>query len=388
MAYKVPFVDVPKQFRRLRDPIMATIEQVLSRGNLILRDELREFEESFASLVGRKYAVGVNSGTDALHLSLRAIGFQEGDEIITVSHTCVATVAAIIHAGAKPLLVDVGEDFNMDMDQVEAAITPRTRAIIPVHLNGRSCDMDRLMAISQRHGLIVIEDAAQGLGARFGGRPVGSFGLIGCFSLYPFKMLGAYGDAGIVATDEPEIARKISQLRSLGEDRETGELLCFGFHARLDNLQAAILSVKLKYLPEWIERRREIAHMYTRGLSELPFLKLPDFPGSEYFDAFLNYCVRIPERDRLTAYLREQSVEPLTPLSLAKPIHHHQALGLPNFALPRTERIAREFVYIPIYPELEQEQVNYVIECIKNFSPDHELPDQTLHRSRPVTTLG
>jgi len=384
MAYKVPFVDVPTHFRRLRAPIMETIEQVLSRGNLILRDELRQFERSFASFIGRRYAVGVNSGTDALHLSLRAIGFKPGDEVITVSHTCVATVAAIVNAGATPVLVDVGDDFNMNIGSVEEAIRPSTRAIVPVHLNGRACDMERLMAISQRHNLLVVEDAAQAVGAKFDGRMVGSLGLVGCFSFYPFKMLGAFGDAGIMVTDDREIARRISQLRDYGEDRETGEILHFGFNARLDNLQAALLHLKLQYLPGWIDRRREIARLYHRGLSALPLLKIPDFPGEKYFDVFLNYCLRAPKRDELVAYLKEHGIEPLTPISFIKPLHRHEALGLQRFTLPQTEKIAREFLYLPIHPELEDSQVEYVIECIRNFYEGWERAPSNLEEGQRV----
>lgn len=366
MAYKVPFVDFPRHFERIRGPVMAAIEQVLSRGNLILRQELRDFEQQFADMVGRKYAVGVNSGTDAVHLSLRAIGFHAGDEIITVSHTCIATVAAIVNAGATPVLVDVGDDFNIDPGRVEAAITPRTRAIVPVHLNGRACDLDRLAAICERHDLILVEDAAQAVGAKYRGRHVGSFGLAGCFSLYPFKMLGAFGDAGIVVTDNAEIARTVSRLRDYGEDRENGELLHFGFNARMDNLQAAILSAKLKYLPEWIERRRQIARVYDEALAGLP-VRLPCFTGEEYFDVYMNYTIRCAQRDLLVQWLKEKGVEPLTPISLVRPIHRHPALGLTHFQLPRTDTIAGEFIYLPIYPELHDEQVRYVAECIHDF---------------------
>jgi len=367
MAYKVPFVDVPTHFRRLQTPIIETITQVLSRGNLILRDELREFEKKFASFVGTQHAVGVNSGTDALYLSLIAIGVKPGDEIITVSHTCIATVAAIVNAGGIPILVDVGEDFNLDVTQLEEAITPRTRAIMPVHLNGRACDMDHLMSVAQRYNLTVIEDAAQARGARYGGRRVGSFGLVAGFSLYPFKILGAFGDAGIVVTDNPEIAKKISVLRDYGEDRETGEILYFGFNSRLDNLQAAILNLKLQYIPEWIERRRAVAQMYREGLSGIPQLRLPHFSGDKYFDVYLNYCVCVVDRDELVSHLKECGVEPLTPISLAKPLHRHDALGLERFSLPQTEKIAKEFIYLPINPEMNDEQVQYVIECLKNY---------------------
>jgi dTDP-4-amino-4,6-dideoxygalactose transaminase len=371
VAYRVPFIDVPKHFLRYREPILSTIEQVLMRGNLILREELREFETNFASLIGVRYGIGVGSGTDAVHLALRAIGFAKGDEVITVSHTCIATVAAIVHAGATPVLIEVGEDYNMDPDSLEEAITPRTRAIIPVHLNGRSCDMDRILAIAQVRNLIVLEDAAQGLGARFNDRPVGSFGVAGCFSVYPFKMLGALGDGGIVVTDDSRIAEKVRQLRDLGENRETGELLCFGFSSRLDNMQAALVNRKLEFLSGWIKRRREIAKMYQAGLAKLPGLRLPHFDDDRCFDVFLNYCIRTQKRNELVAHLKENGVEPLTPLSIATPIHRHPALGLGHISLPRTEQIAREFLYLPTTPEMDDSQVNHVIDAIQCFSEKH-----------------
>ncbi len=367
MAYRVPFIDFPKHYLRFREPILSTIEEVLMRGNLVLRAELSDFEARFASLIGSRYAVGVGSGSDALHLALRAVGVSKEDEVITVSHTCVATVAAIVNAGATPVLVDVGEDYNIEPDRLEEAITPRTRAILPVHLNGRACDTDRILSVAQAHNLIVVEDAAQGLGARFKGRPVGSFGLAGCFSLYPFKMLGALGDGGIIVTDDAEIAKRLRQLRDMGQDRDTGELLCFGFSSRLDNLQAALVSLKLEYLDRWIERRREIARMYEAGLRGLPGLRLPHFRDDRYFDVFLNYCVRSSQRDELVAHLKSVGVEPLVPISLVKPIHRHPALGLEHFNLPLTEQIAREFFYLPTSPELEDAQVNYVIEAIQAF---------------------
>ncbi|MBA2487207.1 MAG: aminotransferase class V-fold PLP-dependent enzyme, partial [Nitrospira sp.] len=192
---------------------METVTNVLKRGNLILRDELREFERNLAAFVGTGYAVGVNSGSDALHMTLLALGVGQGDEVITVSHTCVATISSIVHTGADPVLVDVADDFNMDMAQVEQAITPRTRVIVPVHLNGRSCDMGRLMEIARSRNLLVVEDAAQALGAEFNGRKVGSFGVAGSFSLYPFKMLGAFGDGGIVVTNDHRVARQVAVLR-------------------------------------------------------------------------------------------------------------------------------------------------------------------------------
>lgn len=367
MKYRVPFVDVPAHFQSIEGEVMEVVRNVIMRGNLILRDELREFEAQIAALVGTRYAVGVNSGTDALHLTLRALGIKHGDEVVTVSHTCVATIAAIVHSGATPVLVDVADDFNMDMAKLEATITPRTRAIVPVHLNGRACDMARLDDIARKHGVPIVEDCAQALGAQFATRMVGSFGSAGCFSLYPFKMLGAFGDGGIVTTNNPALAKTISRLRDYGEDRETGEVLYFGFNSRLDNVHAAVLNVKLKYFPAWVERRRKISRLYQAGLSDLPQIVLPHFQGEAWSDVYMNYAVRAERRDELASYLKSVGVEPLTPISLVTPVHRHKALKLGHFFLPVTDRIAREFLYLPISPELTDEQIGYVVQCVRGF---------------------
>jgi len=367
MAYKVPFVDYPEHYTRIRDEVMEAIQEVLSKGDLILRDQLRQFEDNIASFTGVKYALGVNSGTDALYLSLKAAGVGPREEVITVAHTFVATVSVIVHCGAKPILIDIGEDMNLDVTQVERAITPKTKAIIPVHLNGRMCNMEKLMEIAEEHDLLIIEDAAQALGAKFDGKKAGSFGLTGCFSFYPAKMLGGMGDGGIVVTNDEEIAEEIRLLRDHGYQRSTGDILCYGYNSRLDNLHAAILNVKLKYLPEWIERRRELASLYHQGMFELSELKLPPPPQSDerFFDVYQNYVIRAKERDRLVAHLRESGIEIL--ISWPKPMHHHGVLGLKHFRLPITEQISNEVLSLSMYPELSDEKVDYVIESIHNF---------------------
>jgi dTDP-4-amino-4,6-dideoxygalactose transaminase len=366
MNYKVGFVDYPTHYRRLKKEIDAAIKEVLTGGDLIMRRQLREFETNIASLVGVDCAVGLNSGTDALHLSLVAAGIGPGDEVITVAHTFVATVAVIVHRRATPILVDVGEDFNMVMEQVEKAISPRTRAIIPVHLNGRLCNMEKLMKIATKYNLIVVEDAAQALGATFDGKKAGSFGLTGCFSFYPAKILGGFGDGGMVVTNNKEIAEKTRFLRDHGQERETGDILFYGFNSRLDNMQAAILDVKLRHLPKWIERRRELAIVYEKGLSDLPQIKTPPPPEeSRYFDIFTNYVVRAQKRDKLVSHLNECGIEVL--VSWPKPMHHHEALGLRHFHLPVTERISKEVLSLPMYPELSNEQVEYVVEAVRKF---------------------
>jgi dTDP-4-amino-4,6-dideoxygalactose transaminase len=366
MAYKVRFVDYPAQYHSMESEIDTAIKEILSKGDLILREQLKQFESNIASITGADYAVGVNSGTDALYLSLRAAEVGAGDEVITVAHTFVATVAVIVHCGARPILIDVSEDYNMNMELMEQAITSRTKAIVPVHLNGRLCDMENLMRITAKHNLIVIEDAAQALGATFNGQKAGSFGLAGCFSFYPAKIIGAAGEAGIVTTNDSQLAEKIFLLRDHGR-KSKNELACFGFNSRLDNLQAAILNVKLKYLDRWIERRREIARMYHQGLSGIPGLKLPPPPqdNGQYFDVFTYYVIQSNRRDELVAHLNEDGIEII--VSWPKPMHHHPALGLGHFRLPQTEKISREVLSLPLNTELTNEQVDYVIESVRRF---------------------
>ena len=366
MAYKVPFVDFPKHYRTYEEELIAAIKNMLSKGDLILREEVRQFEHNIANFLGLRYAVGVNSCTDAMYFSLLAASIKPGDEVVTVAHTFVATVADIVHCGATPILIDVGDDYNMNANLVDEVITPKTKAIMPVHLNGRVCDMEKLMRIASEHDLLVIEDAAQALGAAFDGKKAGSFGLTGCFSFYPAKSLGAAGDAGIVVTDSEEIADQIRLYRDHGRQTKNDTAL-FGFNSRLDNLQAAILNVKFKYLPGWIERRREVANIYQQGLSDLPYLRLPPppEPGGRYFDTYQNYVIRAQDRDKLATYLAESGIETL--ISWPKPMHHQKALNLSRFHLPLTEQLTREVLSLPMNTELSNEQVESVIDTVRKF---------------------
>jgi len=366
MVYKVPFVNYPLHYKNMEKEIDAAIKEVLSRGDLIMRRQMLDFENSMASFLGVKYGIGVNSCTDALIFCLMAAGIKPGDEVITVAHTFVATIEAVVHSGATPVLADVGEDFNMDADKIEQLITPRTRAILPVHFNGRVCDMEKIMKIAEKHNLIIIEDSAQALGATFSGKKGGSFGLAGCFSFYPAKILGAAGDGGLVSTDSADLAEKIRFLRDHGR-KGKDEVVCYGFTSRLDNLQAAILNVKFRYLPGWIKRRRHIAGLYDKGLKATTRVKLPPAPGSDrrYFDIYQNYVSRADKRDELALYLKENGVEII--ISNPIPVHHQKALGLSHFRLPNTEQFAKEVISIPNIPELTDEQVQYVIREIKDF---------------------
>jgi dTDP-4-amino-4,6-dideoxygalactose transaminase len=277
MACKVRFVNPVRTYAQLKNELDAAYFAVMEKGDLIDRGQLKSFEQNLADFVGTTYAVGLNSGYDALHMSLLAAGIGPGDEVIVPAHTFVASCSAIVNAGATPVLVDVLPDFNIDPDAAERAVTPRTRGIMPVHLSGWSCDMDRIMEIAARYGLVVVEDACQSLGATFNGRKVGSFGLTGCWSFYPFKILGGYGDGGAITTNDPEVAAFARRMRYNGEDRETGEYHGHGFTCLLDNLQAAFLDVKLKKLPDWIVRRQEIAGKYRQALGDLPDLLLPHY---------------------------------------------------------------------------------------------------------------
>ena len=367
MTYKVPFVNYPAHYRSMKREIDTVIKEVLSKGDLILRSDVRDFENNMANFLGVKYAVGTNSCTDALNFSMRAAGVGRDDEVITVAHTFVATIEAIVHCGATPDLIDVREDFNMDMEKLEPVLTPKTRAIIPVHLNGRLCDMERLISIANKHNLIVIEDSAQALGATFNKKKGGAFGLAGCFSFYPAKILGATGDAGLVSTNDKNFAEKIRLLRDHGR-RGKNEIACYGFTSRLDNLQAAILNVKLKYLPNWIQRRREIADLYNKGLSNVPGVNLPPPPNSDtrFFDVYQNYVIRSKRRNELALHLKKSGVEVL--ISWPRPLHKQKALNLSHFNLPVTERISKEVISLPIYPELTNKEVKYVIDCIRKFN--------------------
>jgi dTDP-4-amino-4,6-dideoxygalactose transaminase len=365
MGYTVPFVDPRTHYSRLKSEIDAAIIDCLSKGDLVYRNQLRDFEEKLASFVGVRYAVGVNSGYHALHFSLLAAGIGPGDEVITVAHTFVATISAIIHCGATPVLVEVREDYNMDPDAVERAITPRTKAILPVHLNGRMCDMNRIMSVASRHRLKVIEDAAQALGASFQGGKAGSFGFAGCFSFYPFKILGGFGDGGALTTNDPHVARMASLLRYNGEDRDTGEYHYHGYTALLDNVQAAVLTVKLGHFPNWVEHRRRIAALYRERLEGVGDLRLPHFSQADRFDVFQNYVVRTGRRDELRAFLTERGVETL--VHWPKPVWEHKGLGLPDPRLRETAAICNEVVSLPMSAETTEDHVAYTSGVIREF---------------------
>jgi len=347
---KVKFVNFPLQYKKIKKEIDAAIQDVLNRGDLILRKDVEEFEKTLADYVGTKYAIGVNSGTDALALSVKVL-VDPGDEVIVPAHTFFATIEAVTHRRAIPVLVDVGPDLLMDMDDVENHITEKTKAIIPVHLAGSVCNMDKLLKIAMKYNLTIIEDAAQALGAKRGDKMAGSFGLTGCFSFYPAKMLGAYGDAGAITTNDWRIANTLRALRNHGGKPENE---FEGFNSRLDNLQAAILNVKFKHLQGAIERRAEIAKMYLDGLKGINGLKLPpDTPGRVWQDFIIQN-----KMDGLYEYLKKRGIETII-----------DKYKFPNwYSIPSyTQYIGSTALRLPIAPELTDQEIKLVINTIKEF---------------------
>jgi dTDP-4-amino-4,6-dideoxygalactose transaminase len=365
MTRKVRFVEPAKVYRMIKDELDAAYFEVMSKGDLIDRGQLRSFEENLAAFVGTKYAVGLNSGYDALHLSLRAAGIGPGDEVIVPAHTFVATASAVVNAGARPVLVDVGQDFNIDCDRIEEAVTERTRAIIPVHLSGWMADMPRVMEIAGRRRLAVVEDACQSLGSSMLGKRAGSWGLTGCWSFYPFKILGGYGDGGAITTDDPEVALFARRMRYNGEDRETGEYHGHGFTCLLDNLQAAFLDVKLRHLPAWIVRRKAVAARYREALSGLPDLLLPHYDDPRRDHVYQNYTVRAKQGGEFSEYLKAGGIEVLT--QFRKPYYRHEALKLEDRGFPETEALSREVCSLPMNVEITDDEIAYVVSVVRRF---------------------
>jgi len=361
----VRFWEPGKEFLRIEEEVMSTMRKVLVAGDLIMRQQMIDFEHSLASFVGTTDAVGVSNCTDGLRLLLEAVGIGAGDEVITVSHTFMATMAVIHQVGATPVLVDVGEDHNMDTDKLEAAVTPRTKAIIPVDLNGRMVRMDRVMEVAKAHNLLVIEDSAQALGASYMGVRGGAWGIAGAFSFYPAKLLGAYGDGGAVVTSDAALAQKLRELRDHGRVSKTG-FSGWGWNCRLDNLQAAILDLKLRKVPEWIGQRRRLAAIYDEELADVSTVKRPPGPdGGPFFDIYQNYVIEAKNRDGLQAHLASRGIETL--ISPGPVPNHKQPVGLDHFNLPRTEALCASVLSLPLNNELGEEQVLEVAGAIKDF---------------------
>lgn len=362
----IPLVDLKAQYRTIRDELAPAIQGVLDRGDFILGEDVARFEEEFARFIGAAHCIGVATGTDALKLCLTALGIGPGDEVILPTNTFVATALAATDAGARPVLVDMDEaDFNLDIGRVEAAVTPRTKAIMPVHLCGRPADMDRLAAIAAPRGIAVVEDACQAHGAVYRGRKAGSIGAAAAFSFYPGKNLGAYGDGGAVTTNDDAVARTVRMQRNYGQSRKYYHDVA-GFNSRLDTLQAAILRVKLRRLEAWNARRRELARMYREALAQLP-LVLPSEPDGSVHVWHL-FMVRTARRDELLARLNARGIG--AGIHYPVPIHlqkSYERLGYRRGDFPVAERVCGEILTLPLYPEMTEAHVSRVAGEIATF---------------------
>lgn len=367
MTHLIPWASPLAQYRAHRGPIQAAITRVLENGSYILGEEVKSFERAFADYCGAAHAVGVGSGTDALILALKALGVGPGDEVITVSHTAVATVAAVLACGAVPVLVDVDPaHYTIDPARIEAAITPRGKAIVAVHIYGHPADMDAITAIGRRRRLQVVEDCAQAVGARYRRRRVGSLGDIACFSFYPTKNLGAIGDGGMVITGNADLASWVRRLRQYGwdETRKTHEI---GVNSRLDPLQAAILSAKLPHLDADNTRRAAIARRYSEALADVPLT--PPATRAEDSHVFHLYVVRSNERAPLMAHLAADRIG--CAVHYPVPVHRQNGYAekvvVPKNGLPLTERFAGQILSLPIYPELSDAEVDRVVASIRRY---------------------
>jgi dTDP-4-amino-4,6-dideoxygalactose transaminase len=362
---KVPLLDLKREYQEIKKEINEAVFRILKRGWFILGEELEKFEEEFAQYLGVKHVVGVGSGTDALHLALLATGIGLGDEVITPSHTFIATVLAIYWVGAKPVLVDIdSQTYNLDPQEIEKKITSKTKAILPVHLYGYPCEMDKIQKIAKKHRLMIIEDACQAHGSIYKGRKLGTFGEANCFSFYPSKNLGAYGDGGAVATNNEEIYRKILLLRNYGQ-KEKYVFQTKGFNSRLDEIQAAVLRVKIKHLKDWNKKRRQLAEVYRRELIGLPLI-LPPKDTKNGQSNYYVFVIRTEKRDELLKYLAENGVTTL--IHYPVPIHCQESCSeLSNEKLPITEMVAKQVISLPIFPQMTSKEVKYVGKKIKEF---------------------
>lgn len=364
---EIPFFDLKKQNKPLKRALLAAVRDSIERTAFVLGPEVAEFEKNFARFTATPYAVGVNSGLDALVLGIRALGIGEGDEVLVPAHTFIATALAVSEAGATPVLVDVDKDyFLMDLNLAARAVTRKTKAILPVHIYGQCADMNQIAVFAAKHKLKVIEDAAQAHGATAQGRLAGSFGDVGCFSFYPSKNLGAFGDGGIVTTHQHELYEKLLLLRNYGSKKKYYHDT-LGVNSRLDNIQAAILDVKLKQLPRWNDKRRKLAQLYSKSLSGVRGLQLPkERPGFE--NVYHLFVVLTDKRAELQKYLADQKIH--TGIHYPVPIHLQKAysgLGYKKGDFPVSERAAENCLSLPFYPELSNNEVRIVCRAIQKF---------------------
>lgn len=360
-------IDLKKRYHTHRKEINNIVKSILESGWYILGKELLAFEKNFAEHCGSEYAVGVNSGTDAIFLALKALDIGSGDEVLTVANTATPTVSAIRMTGAIPVFVDIDEkNFNINPDLIEKKITPKTKSILPVHLYGYPVEMSKVMKIARKHKLKVVEDAAQAHGALFRNKAVGTIGDIGCFSFYPTKNLGAFGDAGAIVTNSKRVAEKVRQLRNYGEASKYNNVR-EGINSRLDEMQAALLNWGLKNLESWNNKRALLADIYLKELSGFPIL-LPPYSDKHHLSVWHLFVIRCRDRNTLGAYLKKMGIE--TAIHYPKPIFEQPAykiLDISGYDLPVTTRVMSEILSLPIYPELSRKEALKVCRVIQNY---------------------
>jgi len=370
----VPFLDLTRQYKRIKGEILSATQRVYEKGHFILGEEVSGFEEEFSDYCGVRYGVGVGSGTDALYLALKAAGIGEGDEVVTVANSFVATAFAISFTGAKPLFVEIDpKTYTMDPDHLELLLkrerakgsSRKIKAILPVHLYGHPAEMDSIMEIANRFDLAVIEDACQAHGAEYGNKKVGSFGIMGCFSFYPTKNLGGYGDGGMVVTDHKKYDQNLRLLRCYGERKKYQHILK-GHNSRLDEIQAALLRVKLKYLDQWNEERRRKASIYTERLSPLGVVCSSEKAGVRH--VYHLYAIKTEKRDLLQGFLKKKGIETLIHYPIPIPFQKaYQELEYGMRDLPLTSQWSRKILSLPFSPEIKKHEMEEVIEGIRSF---------------------
>jgi len=362
----IPFFNYKGAFSEREEEFVSIFRDVMRRGAFIQQRDLADFEAHLAAYLGVKHAIGVGNATDGLIMAWRAAGLKPGDEVIFPSHTMVASPASVAHAGGTPVPVDCGDDHLIDPHAIEAAVSAKTRAIMPVQLNGRTADMEKIQEIANRHGLFVLEDSAQALGSKFKGQFAGTFGAAGVYSFYPAKILGCLGDGGAVITNDDEVAKQVLMLRDHGRNHD-GEVTTWGLNSRLDNLQAAILDAQFRDYDKIITHRRTLAARYDARLSGLSQLRLPPAPASDpdHFDVYQNYEIEAEDRDALREHLAAQGVGTLIQWG-GKAVHQFPDLGF-KVELPRTERLFRRCLMLPMNIMVTVEDVDYICGCIRSY---------------------
>ncbi len=365
-ATKISYSNLALQHAQLKEQLVAAVERVFDHAHFVFGSEVEEFESRFAQFCKTKYAIGVGNGTDAIILALKALGIGPGDEVISVSNTFVSTISSIALVGARPVLVDVRGDYNIDPQLIEKALTKKTKAILPVHLTGRPADMSAIMSIAKKHNLKVIEDCAQAVGAEYKGQKVGSFGDVGCFSLHPLKTLNACGDGGVMVTNDTQVYEKCRVLRDNGM-KNRSECVAWSSNSRLDSIQAAILLVKLDHFEQWTDKRIQNAKFYQQAFAKSNCIKFPLEQAHEKA-VYHTFVIQAERRDELSAYLAEKGVG--TKIHYPVPVHLQPAasdLGYKQGDLPVTEQQSQKILSLPIYPELTQDQMEYIVQCVQEF---------------------